>query len=290
MANQQKIALIVEGGGFKSAFTAGILDSFIINEFDPFKLYVGVSGGAMNLTSYISQQYKRNINIIYSVSKNTNFISLIRFLKGGNYMELKYLIDVASQEYPFDMDAANKHLEDADCKVVVTNYMNGNPAYLSVKKYGWIKTMEATSSLPVATRGYCEIAGKKYIDGGLVDPLPVKRIYNWGYKNIVLLRTHTKEVKPDWNIESLYTPFFYRNNPKLQRLVLRNDKIYARQLKYIANPPKDLNIIQVAPEAELECGIIANKIEHIQMDYRYGIEKGMDAIHKLQKFSDNLSS
>ena len=221
---------------------------------------------------------------------NTNFISLIRFLKGGNYMELKYLIDVASQKYPFDMDAANKHLEDADCKVVVTNYMNGNPAYLSVKKYGWIKTMEATSSLPVATRGYCKIAGKKYIDGGLVDPLPVKRIYDWGYKNIVLLRTHTKEVKPDWNIESLYAPFFYRNNPKLQRLVLRNDKIYARQLKYIANPPKDLNIIQVVPEEELECGIIANKIEHIQMDYRYGIEKGMDAIHKLQKFSDNLSS
>ena len=45
------------------------------------------------------------------------------------------------------MDAANKHLEDADCKVVVTNYMNGNPVYLSVKKYGWIKTMEATRGL-----------------------------------------------------------------------------------------------------------------------------------------------
>ena len=50
-----------------------------------------------------------------------------------------------------------------------------------------------------------------------------------------------------------------------------------------------MNIIQIVPESELECGIIANKIEHIQMDYRYGIEKGMDAIHKLQKFADNLS-
>jgi len=283
MANQQKIALIVEGGGFKSAFTAGILDSFIINEFDPFKLYVGVSGGAMNLTSYISQQYKRNINIIYSVSKNTNFISLIRFLKGGNYMELKYLIDVASQEYPFDMDAANKHLEDADCKVVVTNYMNGNPAYLSVKKYGWIKTMEATSSLPVATRGYCEIAGKKYIDGGLSDPLPVKRVYDWGYRNIVLLRTHTNDVKTDWNLESLYAPLFYRNNPKLKKLIMRNDRIYAREQKYISKPPKDLTLMQIVPETELKCGVIANNIEDIQIDYRYGLEKGLDALNELQK-------
>jgi len=34
-------------------------------------------------------------------------------------------------------------------------------------------------------RGYCEIAGKKYIDGGLVDPQPVKRVYGWGYRNII---------------------------------------------------------------------------------------------------------
>lgn len=45
LTGNNKIALIVEGGGFKSGFTAGILDSFIINEFDPFHLYLGVSGG-----------------------------------------------------------------------------------------------------------------------------------------------------------------------------------------------------------------------------------------------------
>ena len=162
---QYQIALVVEGGGFKSGFTAGILDSFIINNYNPFHIYLGVSGGAMNITSYISQQYKRNINIIYAMCENTNFISIVRFLKGGNYMELKYLYDIALNEYPFDIDTANKNLKDSDCKVVVTNYENGSPAYLSVKKYGWIKTMEATGSLPIATRGFCEIAGRKFIDG-----------------------------------------------------------------------------------------------------------------------------
>ena len=102
LTGNNKIALIVEGGGFKSGFTAGIIDSFIINKFNPFHLYLGVSGGAMNLTSYISRQYKRNVNIISSMSVNTNFISIVRFLKGGNYMELKYLMEVALKEYPFD--------------------------------------------------------------------------------------------------------------------------------------------------------------------------------------------
>ena len=290
LEKQHQIALIVEGGGFKSGFTAGILDSFIINGFYPFHFYLGVSGGAMNLTSYISRQYKRNINIISSMGENTNFISIVRFLKGGNYMELKYMLEVIEEKYPFNVNVANEHLKDADCKVVVTNCENGNAAYLSIKQYGWIKTMEATGSLPVATRGYCEIAGKKYIDGGLADPLPVKRVYDWGYRNIVLLRTHPIKVKPDWNIESLYAPFFYRDKPILKKLIMRNDKIYTRKQKFITNPPEDLILFQIAPETELECGVISNNIEHIHMDYRYGMEKGMDSLYELQKLSVNLSN
>ena len=289
MDRKNQIVLIVEGGGFKSAFTAGILDSFMINGFDPFHLYLGISGGAMNITSYVSRQYKRNINIISAMSENTNFISIVRFLKGGNYMELKYLLEVTSKEYPFDIDAASKHLKDADCRVVVTNYLNGNSAYLSVKKYGWLKTMEATGSLPMATRGYCKIAGRKYIDGSLSDPLPVKRVYDWGYRNIVLLRTNPQDIKPDWSLESLYAPIFYRNNPKLQKIITRNDKIYIRGQKYISNPPKGLELIQLAPEAALECGVISSNLEHIQMDYRYGLELGLDALPQLRVLVDDLT-
>ena len=147
--------------------------------------------------------------------------------------------------------------------------------------------MEATGSLPMATRGYCKIAGRKYIDGGLSDPLPVKKVYDWGYRNIVLLRTNTNDMKPDWNLETLYAPLFYRDNPKHQNLITRNDKIYGRKLKYISNPPKDLKLIQVAPKTALECGVISSSLEHILLDYRYGLEKGMDALNELQELSFN---
>ena len=282
----KQIALIVEGGGFKSAFTAGVLDTFIMCGFNPFHLHVGISGGAMNLTSYISNQYKRNINIISEMSHNTHFVSIIRFLKGGNYLELKYMLDIAAKKHPFDMKLANENLGKSDCKVVVTNYDNGRPAYLSVKKYGWNKTIEATGSLPVATRGFCEIAGKKYIDGGLTDPLPLKRVYDWGYKNIILIRTNPIDVKPDWNLESLYAPFFYRDNPKLQKLISRNDKIYARLQKYIHEHPSDLKLIHMAPKNELKCGVISSSKEHVQMDYLNGLEVGLDYLPKLRKMEN----
>ena len=141
----------------------------------------------------------------------------------------------------------------------------------------------------MAIRGYCEIAGRKYIDGGLSDPLPVKRVYDWGYRNIVLLRTHTNDLKPDWKLTSLYAPIIYRNNSKLQKLIMRNDKIYAREQKYISNLPKDLKLIQVAPQTELECGVISSSLEDIRMDYRHGLELGLDILPELRTLAANLA-
>ena len=58
MEKEEKIALVIEGGGFKSVFSAGVLDAFLINKFNPFDIYIGVSSGAMSLSYYITSQYK----------------------------------------------------------------------------------------------------------------------------------------------------------------------------------------------------------------------------------------
>ena len=280
-----KNAIIVEGGGFKSAFTSGILDSFLINKYDPFNLYVGVSAGAMNLTSFISRQYKRNINIISAMSENNNFISIVRFLKGGNYLELKYMIEIASKEYPFMEELANKYLEKSDFRVIVTNYDTGEPEYLSIKKYGWIKLIEATGALPIAIRGYCTLDGNNYIDGGLSDPLPVKQVYDWGYRTILLLRSNPVNMLPAWNIESLYAPYFYKDKPELKKIVTQNDEIYNKGKEYIENPPKDLNIIQLAPENELACGVITSNKNNVKLDYCYGLEIGLDFLSQFRNLN-----
>ena len=54
MKKQEKIALVIEGGGFKSVFSAGVLDAFLINKFQPFDIYIGVSSGAMCLSYYVA--------------------------------------------------------------------------------------------------------------------------------------------------------------------------------------------------------------------------------------------
>ena len=71
-------------------------------------------------------------------------------------------------------------------------------------------------------------------------------------------------------------------------MISLNAKIYARQQKYIANPPEDLKLFQIAPEGELQCGVISSSMEHIRSDYRYGLEMGLDALPKLKTLVVNL--
>jgi predicted patatin/cPLA2 family phospholipase len=61
----QSSALVVEGGGMRAAFSTGIVDAFLTEQFNPFHLYVGVSSGSTTLANYLAQQKGRNLDIFW---------------------------------------------------------------------------------------------------------------------------------------------------------------------------------------------------------------------------------
>ena len=97
MEKKGKIALVIEGGGFKSVFSAGVLDSFLINKFNPFDIYIGVSSGAICLSYYLSSQYKSYFSLSKSVSVNEEFLSYKHALSEQGYMDLKFLTKYAKR-------------------------------------------------------------------------------------------------------------------------------------------------------------------------------------------------
>ena len=91
MKKQEKIALVIEGGGFKSVFSAGVLDAFLINKFQPFDIYIGVSSGAMCLSYYVANQYKTYFSLSKEVSVDKKFLSYRHALSEQGYMDLNFL-------------------------------------------------------------------------------------------------------------------------------------------------------------------------------------------------------
>ena len=280
----EKSALVVEGGGFKAAFTAGILDAFISKDYDPFEIYVGVSSGAMNLSSYVSKQYKRNINIIQDVASNSNFLSIFRYMKGGDYMDLNFLIEEGNKKNPLKIKKAIQNTKNKKLVIVATNMGNGKPVYLEPSLKNWKKYLKASSSLPLITSGYCEIDSKKLLDGGLSDPIPAKQAYKMGANKIIVLRTHPTDFVSDRTLTDILGPKFYDKQKEFQDMLYHHPEIYNADAKFLNFPPKGLKVYQIAPDKNLKTTLIKHSKESIEFDYRYGLEKGLDFIMSTLSF------
>ena len=275
---KEKSALVVEGGGFKAAFTAGILDTFISHNYDPFDIYVGVSSGAMNLSSFSSKQYKRNIELIKDIASNSNFLSIFRYLKGGNYMDLDLLIEEGNKKNPFKVKKAIENIKDKKLVIVATDIEKGEPVYLEPTTKTWKKYLKASSSLPLVTSKYCEVDSRKLLDGGMSDPIPAKQAYKMGANKIIVLRTHPIDFISDRTLNDILSPKFYDEYEKFQDVLYHHPEIYNKNAKFLNSPPEDLEVYQIAPDEDLKTTTIKHFQESIEHDYRYGLEKGLDFI------------
>ncbi|AGH44362.1 patatin [Paraglaciecola psychrophila 170] len=87
------MALIAEGGGQRGIFTAGVLDAWLENDFDPFDLFIGTSAGSQNITSFLSGQKGYAERLISELSRRKRFYQLGRGLVGDNIVDLDWYFD-----------------------------------------------------------------------------------------------------------------------------------------------------------------------------------------------------
>ena len=85
-----KIGLVLEGGGMKCAYTAGILDAMMDNGVT-FDYCIGVSAGSANGVSFVAGQRGRNIRFYTEHINEKGYFGLSSFLKTGNLFGLPYI-------------------------------------------------------------------------------------------------------------------------------------------------------------------------------------------------------
>ena len=105
---------MIEGGGFKSVFSAGVLDAFLMNKFNPFDIYIGVSSGAMCLSYYVANQYKTYFSLSKEVSVNEKFLSYRHALSEQGYMDLNFLSKYAKEHNPIDLQNIKESTENKE--------------------------------------------------------------------------------------------------------------------------------------------------------------------------------
>ncbi|GIU14726.1 patatin family protein [Shewanella sp. MBTL60-007] len=280
---QDQIALVAEGGGQRGIFTAGILDSWLEQEFNPFKLLIGTSAGAQNLSSYITQQKGFAHASITEFSSSPKFFSLSRPLKGQSSVDLDWYFDQVTigkhgeqRPHQLDIHKGLEQLQKRQLLISTTNSSNYQASFFTPNKDNWLTLLKASSALPLLYKQGVKIDDKLQVDGGLSAPLPVEEAYKRGAKKIVVLRTLPKAYSANTPWVNRLKSWVCTSNqcPKALDFFIHHEYAYRDALRFIESPPDDLEIIQIFPEQNLKSKLIGSKKLALQSDYRLGKQAG----------------
>ena len=142
----------------RGVFTCGVLDNFMERGIR-FPYTIGVSAGACNGLSYMSEQVGRAKYCNIDLLEKHRYIGFDRLLFTGNIMDFKLLFrDIPERIYPFDYEAYAGRKEMFE--MVTTSCETGKACYFNERENPAriIEIVRASSSLPFV----CPIA---YVDG-----------------------------------------------------------------------------------------------------------------------------
>lgn len=270
--------LIVEGGGFKTGFTSGVLDAFQVANFRPFDMYLAVSGGSISTSYFLAKQYRQCVRAIKLLAKDKEFTQFTRTFGEEGYMDIDYLKMVAKEKAPLDLAAAMMSLRKAQIYFVATVRANGRPAYLTPDKNTWLDILIASSTLPFVTKGRHHIKGVEYFDGGWSDPIPAKWAYEQGAKHILVIRTAPEERRTKQSLADYFGSYFYRDNQHLSNTFAQSHLLYNDAIEFMLAPPQGVIVEQIAPIKDLKSTTYTYTSKTIMSDYRYGLDCGLKYI------------
>lgn len=273
-----KKALIIQGGGFRTAFSSGVLDAFMQNNYNPFDLYIAVSGGAIATSYYIANQNKCCFNSICFLSEKGRFVNYANILRWQPIMNVDIFYDIANKHFPFDITKAISLLTNKKFFIVMTNRSTSEPYYCNPLETNWQEAVIASCSLPFITKGKHSINGIDYMDGAWSDPLPIKWTVEQGATDITIVRTAPakEKIKKSW-IDYIGETY-YSKNENIKKAFIENHQQYNRSIDFISNPPNGIKINQIYPEQHLKAGSYTNSIKLLEDDYKYGFDCGNNFI------------
>ncbi|MEM6160267.1 patatin family protein [Erwinia sp. P6884] len=267
-----KLALVCEGGGQRGIFTAGVLDEFQRANFNPFDLMLGTSAGAQNLSAFICGQpgYARRVITRYTTSKL--FFNPLRFVRGGHLIDLDWLIDITTQEFPLAMAAGEKMFSSGRefymCACRSDDY---SPGYFAPTAANWLNLIKASSAIPGLYRPGVDLDGVSYLDGGISDAIPVREAVRRGAETIVVIRTVPSQLTytPQW----LKRVERWLSEGALQPLVnimQLHEASYHQTQQFIQNPPGNVTIVEIFPPQPLASRALGSRIAALNKDYHLG--------------------
>lgn len=278
-----KYGLVMEGGAMRGMFTAGVTDVLMENDID-FDGAAGVSAGACFGCNYKSRQKGRAIRYNLRFCRDKRYCSLYSLITTGDMFGAKFCYHTMPDELDiFDYDEFNRN--PMVFYVVCTDVETGKPVYKKLNKadYEGLEWIRASASMPLASR-IVEIDGRKFLDGGISDSIPLSFMERHGFERNIVILTQPRDYikKPSKSIKLVKS--VYKKYPKLVKTYSERAKMYNDQLEYIRQSESEGRAFVIAPPKKLEVGHVEHNPDKLLEVYRAGRKAALDNLDRILEF------
>ena len=283
------VGLVLEGGGMRGLYTAGVLD-FFIKEDLYFPYVIGVSAGACHGSSYVAKQFGRNkaANIKYVNDKR--YLSYKNLLTGKGLFGMDFVFDRIPRELePLDFETFFNYegryiVGTTDCQTGEAVYFDRNDCNT---KDDILKVVRASSSLPFISP-IVKFRDYELLDGGLVDPIPIKKsIADGNQKNVVIL-TRSPDYRKEPFKHNWLAKLVYRNQPGVIKALKNRYQVYNQTLDYIKELEAKGDVFLIQPDNSLNVDRIERNQNKLEELYQQGYDRIKTDYDQLQDWlADN---
>lgn len=273
--------LVLEGGGVRGIYTAGVLDVMMENGI-AFDGVIGVSAGAIHGCSYLSGQKGRSIRYYRNYVKDPRFMSIRSWLTTGDIVGAEFCYHTLPDELDvYDHDAFLRSA--TPFYAVCTNVETGKAEYIRLTDMrGQIEYLRASASLPYFSR-IVELDGRKYLDGGCADSIPVDAFREMGYARNVIVLTRDAAYRKSAELTGL-ARLVYRKYPAFVRTMETRHSMYNAQVERVAELERAGSAFVIRPEKPLEIGRLENDVDKVQQVYDAGRADAEKSLAALRAF------
>lgn len=278
-----KTGLVMEGGGMRGLFTAGVLDVWMEQGLT-FDGAVGVSAGVAIGCNFKSRQIGRAIRYNIRFAEDKRYKGISSLIKTGDifgadfcYREIPQHLDV------FDTETYRRN--PMDFYGVATDVEKGIPVYKNLLKGDEqdLMFMRASASLPMVSR-VVPFGDRKLLDGGITDSIPLKFLEGRGYpKNVVILTQPRGFVKHKSSLIPV-AKLTLRDYPKMIECMAKRHLMYNLQTAYVAEREKEGAAFVIAPQEPLNIPNLERDGSELMRVYYAGREEALRTWNDLQAF------
>lgn len=275
-------SLILEGGTFRPIFSAGVMDALLDNNI-MFPYCIGVSAGITNGVSYISKQKKRNLDILMTYRNDKRYLGLRNFLKCKSLFGLDFVYgEIPNKLSPFDMETYQKY--EGKVLVGVTNAITGKTEYFDGKELDdKCSILRATCAIPLFFPAI-KINNSYYYDGGICDPVPIKKAIDDGNEKHLIVLTRPKEYRKNLSKGNIIVSKLFRKKyPNLKEPLLTRHNHYNETIRFCEELEAQGKAVIIRPTLEQSIESFEKDVNKLREGYNNGYKMAIENLDKIKE-------